>query len=777
MRKIINFSIDHSRLVLILIASITLILAFFAKSVSINGNYLNLVVPDPEIQKLKAEYASSSDKSKYSQDFYFMITDDDLYTPEVFDKIENVITTLSSYDKIGDPVSALSMITVVKKGTRLAVEPLTKHEKGTPWTQEEVDSFKQALANDDVMQNLLVTNDGKTLLFYFQTNSFGAEFTHYVIDVVKSLESCCDEVAFGGSSTLGLSMNKYLYSDLTNLLLLGFLVILIIFFLSFRSSRAVLNTLTLSLVGIIWTIGTMVLLGYELTLVNIVIPCMVLILGSSYSVHILNEYFRSYHDFGKKVDLSEAYSKVGKTIFMACVTTAIGFLSLLICEIQTFRQMGIAVSIGIFYCAFLSVTLIPAWLNLIKAPRSIQIEQYKGGFFTKAETIIPNFVLNHYKVAIIIFLVMVAGFSYTHNKIETDTNFMEYFPQDDPNIINFRKLAVNFGSTTPYYIILEAPNGEENYFKNSENLKKVYDFETALESQDPDILHITSISQYVAFLNKVYSGTSKIPDSNGLINMMSRYLILIENNMEGGSAFISDLMNKEGNRIKLQVNYFDSEKMNQPSIQCAQRLNDAIENNEFLLGDGVNIVSWSDASEGLHVSNIIKTDQEKSTLISFILVLIFVTILFKSLIEGLYTMIPVLTGIIGNYIFMYVTGIPFDIVTAIFTSIVVGIGVDDSIHFMNRYNSYHKLYPDFNKSEIITITLKETIRPITLTSLSIIGGMLVMLFASYTPIKYFGLLLAFALLLTTLSTLILLPSTILFVERLRSRFRKNKNRS
>lgn len=772
MRKLINFSLKHSKIVVIIIAIITLGLAFFAKSISINGNYLNLVVGDPKIEQLKSEYVSSDENSPYTEDFYFMITDDDLYKVETFNKIDEVLTALSSYDELGAPVSALSMVTVVKKGTRLAIEPMSKHQTGNKWTQKEVDDFKELLMNDDVMQNLLVTDSGSTLLFYFQSKPFTPEITNELIDTVQTLGIYCEDVALGGSGTLELSMNKYLYSDLTTLLLLGFLVILVIFYISFRSSRAVLNTLVLSTIGIIWTIGTMVLLGYELTLVNIVIPCMVLILGSSYSVHILNEYFRKYHETGHFINLNESYAKVGRTIFMACFTTAIGFLSLLVCEIQTFREMGISVSIGIFYCALLSITLIPAWLNLVKEPRGIQIEQYKSGFFTKMEKIIPAYVTKHFRIVIIVFAILIIGFGYTYNKIETDTNYMEYFPQDDPNIINFKKLAISFGSTTPYYVILDAPNGEKNYFNDKDNLKKVYAFETALQTQDADIIHITSISQYVAFLNKVYSGESAIPDSNGLINMMSRYLKLIENNMNEGDSFISDLLNKDGNRIKLQINYFDSERMNQPSIQCAQRLNDAIENNQYLLGSGVQIVSWSDASEGLHVSNIIKSDQDKSTLISFLLVLIFVSILFKSFAEGLFTMIPVLTGLLGNYIFMYFTGIPFDIVTAIFTSIVVGIGVDDSIHFMNRYNSYQKIYKDYSKAEIIDITLKETIRPIILTSISIVGGMLVMLFASYSPIKYFGLLLAFALILTTLSTLILLPSTILLVENIKRKFKK-----
>lgn len=770
MNKIITFVLKHSKLVLFIIAIITAIFGYNAKDIQINGNYLNLIVEDPNITQLKAEYAPSK-KSDYSQDFYFMITSDNLYTLDTFNKIDDVLSELTSYDEFSNPVSALSMFTMTKKGTRLSVIPITKHKLGTQWTQEELDEFKTNLSNDDVMKDLLVTNDGKTLLFYFSTKSFTKDFTYKVIDIVHTLDPYSSKVAYGGSGPLTLSLNKYLYSDLTNLLLLGFLVILIIFYVSFRSWRAVLNTLTLSLIGLIWTIGTMVLLGYELTLVNIVIPCMVLILGSSYSVHILNEYFRVYHENDSNRDIDRALTKISKTIFMACITTAIGFLSLLICEIQTFREMGISVAIGIFFCAILSVTLIPAWLNLLSRPRTIQMTQYKSGMFTAIENGIPNFVTKYYKFSLLIFLILIGGFFFTHDKIETETNYMEYFPQEDQTIQDFKELAINFGSTTPYYVILTAPNNEKNYFKDSNNLKKVYDFEEALKAQDKDIIHITSISQYVSFLNKVYSGNSGIPDSNGMINMLSRYLLVMQKSTDSGTL-ISDLLNTDGNQIKLQINFYDSQKMNQPSIQCAQRLNDAISNNRFLLSADTQIVSWSDASEGLHLSKLIKTDQLKSTIISFILVFIFVTFLFKSLSEGLYTMIPVLTGILGNYIFMYFTHIPFDIVTSIFTSIVVGVGVDDAIHFMIRYNKYGTEAFTYSVEERITLTLKETIRPITLTSISIIGGMLVMLFASYSPIRYFGILLAFALLLTTLATLLLLPSSILLVENIKAKLKK-----
>lgn len=770
MKKIINFVLNHSKVVLFIILLITVWLGFNATKIKINSDYMELIPDNLELQQIKQEVLGEQD-SEYSQDFYFMISDDNLFNPDTLNKIDEVLTKLSAYEELSSSVSAESMVTALKKGTRIAIAPITTHKRGTVWTTDEVNEFKTNLMNDDMMKGLLVTEDGTKLLYYFSSKPVTIEITQEWINIVEELEPYCQKVSYGGSGPLEISTNNYLFTDLKTLILIGFLVILIIFFLSFHSFRAVLIPLFLSAIGLIWTIGTMVLLNYELTLVNIVIPCMVLILGSSYSVHVLNEYFRTYNNDFKTPNLIEAYSKIGKTIFMACITTVIGFLSLLICELETFRQMGIAVSLGILYCAILSITLIPSWLNLIIKPRQAQMAQYKGGFFTVIEKKLPKIVLKHYYLFILIFMGLTVAFFFTYNKIETETNYMEYFPDDDVIINNFKDLAINFGSTTPYYVILDAPEGETNYFKDSNNLKKVFDFENALIEDDKDILHITSTSQYVSFLNRIYSGNKEIPSSNGLINVLSKYLLLMENRLED-SSLIEGLQNKDATRIKLQINYYDSIKMNQPSIQCAQRLNDAIEKNKSILDENIKITSWSDASSGLQLSKIMKSDQFKSTLLSFVLIFIFVSILFKSVSEGLYTMVPVMTGIIGNYIFMYIANIPFDIVTSIFSSIAMGIGVDDAIHFMLRYNQQGVLFKDKTCEEKIVATLQETIRPITLTSISIISGMLVMLFASYSPIKYFGTLLAVALFITTIATIVLLPSVIIIFDKLKKRLFK-----
>ncbi|HKM07463.1 MAG TPA: MMPL family transporter, partial [Sphaerochaeta sp.] len=144
---------------------------------------------------------------------------------------------------------------------------------------------------------------------------------------------------------------------------------------------------------------------------------------------------------------------------------------------------------------------------------------------------------------------------------------------------------------------------------------------------------------------------------------------------------------------------------------------------------------------------------------------------FLSLSQALFALIPILSGVMANYIFMYILNIPFDMITVTFASVAVGAGIDDAIHFLLRYKNNLRT-SDLPVMQIVEMTIKETGRPIILTTLSIIAGMLMFLFASYTPVRYFGSLMSIALLNCMLSTLFIMPSYIIFTAKIRGKFRK-----
>ena len=125
---------------------------------------------------------------------------------------------------------------------------------------------------------------------------------------------------------------------------------------------------------------------------------------------------------------------------------------------------------------------------------------------------------------------------------------------------------------------------------------------------------------------------------------------------------------------------------------------------------------------------------------------------------------------------MYFFQIPFDMITVSFGSIAVGAGIDDAIHFLIRYKN--KLGIDNRSVEmLLSETLRETGRPIILTTISIVGGMIMFLFASYTPVRYFGSLMSMALVNCMLSTLFIMPSLIRLVTNLQRKFGLRRQQS
>lgn len=766
----------HNKLVLAVVGILTIAFACAVPRLELDTDYMALLPENPEQEALQLEVFGPP--SEYNENFFFLLEGDKLFEPETLSAIDKVLGELSGYEQLQSPLSPFSFVTIEKKGSRLATIPMSPHqEQNLSWTEEEAEQFRKRVLSDDIVRNLLASEDGEAMLFFYNSRPLGQD-ADVIIEAWKGIVHQLDpyvDVYINGTPLLTQRLGYYLSRDLTILLGLCLLVILVIYYLSFRAKRAVLIPFSLSIIGMIWTLGSMVFLGYKLTIVNIITPCMVLILGSSYSIHVISEYYNVYKIQGIgdiRTRLNISLSTISKTILTACLTTVVGFLSLLVCKMTAFKELGISVSLGIVYCAILSITYIPALLANTVPPQEKQMQVFKNGLLTKVVNGISKFVVKYSWICLLLLAAIIGGFFAVKDEIGIQTNYMSYFPQKDPFIQDSIHMSSRFGGSDPHYITLTAPAGEKNYFYRPEVIQRVYEFEQAI-IQNPDVLHILSFPQYVAFMQKVNGGTAEIPESPGLILTLSRLLAMMRNTM--GASVIDSMINQDASRITLAIRSYDSVEGDMPTVASAARLLDDIEQYKHLLPAEVTMENWGDTSNGLTLTNMIIQDQNYSTLLSFILVFLIVCILFKSFKYGFCSIIPILTGVMANYILMFLLNIKFDVVTAIFASVTVGVGVDDAIHFMLRYLRQKKLHPTLPYYIIMQRALQETGRPIILTSMSIISGMLMLTFASYAPIRYFGLLLAIALFTTTLATLFILPSTMLVGHKVRELFIKKRS--
>ena len=148
------------------------------------------------------------------------------------------------------------------------------------------------------------------------------------------------------------------------------------------------------------------------------------------------------------------------------------------------------------------------------------------------------------------------------------------------------QIVKEFKGVHSHYITLTAPEGEKNYFLEPENLEKVHAFETKVLENSPDISHVLSYSEYVAFMNKVYTGTSEIPESSGMINLLSRFMkILTQDNQD--SDQLKMLINDDGTEMTIILKAWDAEEQDLQTVASATRINKSINDLLYLLPQDV----------------------------------------------------------------------------------------------------------------------------------------------------------------------------------------------
>ncbi len=801
---ILSFVGKHSKTTLVCIAIVTIFFLYHAVSLELSGDYSDLLyqieettvyeggtahattstgqisegeslILDTQVLTANAHLRSSTSPSldpdgdegdyPYTSSYLVMVEANDLYTAEKLTLIEKTMAHLSATKELSASSSVLNFVTLEKRGTRLMSVPFAPNQGRSLWTEEEAALLKERVEKDPIIKNYLVSEDMKNMLFSFQTSAFSDERELELSAMMDDLRSAGIQVYINGGSVISNRLMHYLGRDLKALLGLCALAILLVYYLSFKAKRSMLLPFSMSVIGIIWTFGTMKLLGYALTVVNIVTPCMVLNLGSSYAIHVIGEY---YADYTSGADSVESTKKILRTIAFACLTTVIGFLSLLFSKTPALREFGIAVGFGITFCAVLSATYLPALLTLVSPPKPLQLETYSAGYLAQIVAYASKVVLRRWPIFILIWIVVIAGYFVTKDHVRINTNYMSYLPEKDAFGKNSRHFAQKMGGDAPFIVTITAPEDEKNFFLQSENLAKVYDFEQSVLAQSEDVIQILSFASYVSFANTVYSGEKGIPASSGLLNLLSRMVILMNNQSK---VDIGAILNEDGSSLSLFIQNFDAQDQDLMTVASAARVEEVLQANFPLLPNGTKILIRGEPHASLRFSNLLLSDQRKSTYISFLLVFLVVLAAFLSLSQSLFALIPILTGVMANYIFMYLLGIPFDMITVTFASVAVGAGIDDAIHFLLRYkNNLRDL--DLPLKEIVGITIKETGRPIILTTFSIIAGMLMFLFASYTPVRYFGSLMSIALLNCMLSTIFVMPSYIILTAKVRNKLGK-----
>jgi hypothetical protein len=511
-------------------------------------------------------------------------------------------------------------------------------------------------------------------------------------------------------------------------------------------------------------------LGFKLTMLGASLPSLIVAVGSSYSIHIVNQYYidqRVSTQSEKSEGLRMSMSHISVTVILAGLTTFLGFASLMTNQVTAIRDWGLFSALGVLSAVIISTSLIPAMMMLLPLPEKLikknQASADKADLTDKLILKLTGVSINNYgKVivaTIIVVIISIAGAS----MMKVETSVLSYFKEGDYIRKSYKIIGDKLGGSVGTKIIIDS--GIDEGVKDTEFLKTLDSIRGWLESEEvsndlyigqtdaftdviktmhmainndnPDFYKIpenkTDITDYI----EIYSGEDK--NSDGRIDDFESY---IDPGYRSALIFVK---HNDKNKI-LGTSDFDL-------IQ--RKLDRYLEQNlkkkySYSINGVPSII--------VRLSRYVVSGQANSLIFSLITVVFVVIVLFKNIKAGLLSMIPMGTAIIMNFGIMGWTGINLDYATSIIACIVIGIGVDDTIHFLNTYRNF--MAEEHNVDRTIIRTLKLSGKAIIYTSLALISGFSVLMLSNFKPLIFFGILCASTMVTTTIGALVILPSVI-----------------
>ncbi len=717
-----------------IIFGLTLFFGYQIKNLKINPDLITYLPKTDPAVKL-AEYIGD----EFGGNFLAItaIDTDDVFQKETIDKINEITSKLKLLDGVDYVLSLTDIIDIKKSEDGIEIGKLID-EYNLPQTKEEFRKLKEYTLSKKRYRNRIVSSDGKTTLIItsISKDADRRKITKEVREIIVN-SGVKGNVYFGGLPFQLVEIGDFIIKDLKLLTPLVGLVVVITLYLNFFTLRGVLLPLLSVIISTVWALGLMSLFRIPLTIISDAIPVLLLAIGSAYSIHMVSKFEES----GKKgLNFRESFKEVSISVILAGITTIAGFLSFIVGSYLTaIREFGLFSAIGVMISLLLSITLVPILLSLTKVKKHKFTEKFK--ILERLEGL-SYWILKKEKITIILFSAIIIASIFEATLIHRKSNLVSYFERESYIQRSEKVLERKFGGSVPIHILVKGDIQSPEIMKK---MKKMQDFLNGIGY----VYNSQSIVDYIEEMNDLMGEGNRIPDTKEKVQNL---LFLLE-----GERVIEQLINRDKTEALIQATIpnLDIDEMN----KLIKTIDDYIskENNKE--------INFSFTGEPLiysHLDSSLLKSQVTSLSIAIFLVFLCVSILLGSYKGGLIGLTPIIFTLFIIFGVMGFASIPLDIATVLVGSVSIGIGIDYSIHFLNRYR--FEIQKKQSEIDALHSTLTTTGKAITTNMLTVAFGFLILIFANLIPLRRFGLLVAITMLSSGIGALTLLPAIILITK-------------
>lgn len=758
---------------MLVIVMITAVMGYYASKVEMSYDFGRAVPPnDPEmifLQHFREQFGEDGNMVAVG------LRDSSVYKLENFQRLEELSRRLRNVEGVNDVLSLPRMKIILKDTAQLrfTIGPLFPDSVRT---QAELDSLLREANNVKFYSGQLVNSaNGATMMLVaidkvYANSAKRVKLTEDLQAVGKIFtDQTGIELRFAGLPFIRAVVAEQVRKELSFFLYLSALVTGTIMLIFFRSFRAVAFSMIMIGVLVVWTLGTITVLGFKITLLSGLIPPVIVTIGITNAIYLLNKYHLEYaRHRDKMAAICVVVQKMGLAMFLTNLTVAIGFLTLLTTDILVLREFGVVAGINILALFFVSLVMIPGILTWLPepAPKHLSHLNFRilGAFVNGIDLLVHRHRFMIYVITFLVTLFSALGMLRLHS-----VSFMvDDIPAESKIKKDLHFFEANFSGVMPLEIVVSISSKRKRQLLEIKNLEAIDRFEQSLDSititsRPVSIISLVKAAKQAFYNNNPERYSLPTKSESGFI---LRYMKGQSDNSGLVKSFVDSTFNKM--RISMQMADVGSTRMDSLINNVIQPKADALvaslRENLKSDKDSVTVAVTGTSKIFIKGNKFLINNLTESLILAFILITLSMAALFANVRMILISLIPNLIAMMITAGLMGYLEIPLKASTALIFSITFGISVDNSIRFLAKYRQ-ELISGGFFVPKAVSESIMETGKSIIYTSVALFAGFIIFAFSDFGGTIALGILTSTTLLISMFTNLILLPALIMTFDK------------
>lgn len=766
-QRIGRFILQYRLPLLIMLAALTAFMGYHASKVELSYDFSRAIPINNPKYKAYQEF-----RKKFGEDGNLLvigIQTEKLFQAKTFNAYASLQRNLKKIGGVDDVISVPTAINLVKVPETEKLKAVTIFPD-RELNQAEIDSGAAVFLNLPFYQQLLYNPKTHAWLMGVRINK-DLMASKKRIGIVQQINTLTDSfskandlaVYKSGLPQIRTELSVRITKEMRFFIFASLLLSAIILLAFFRSVSAMLLSLTVVLIGVVWSFATIELLGYKISILNALIPPLIVVIGIPNCIYFLNKFHTTYNQSGdKKKSLVTMIEKMGVVTLFCNLAAAIGFAVFALTQSQILKEFGIVAGFNIVALFFISLLFIPAVLSYLPSPKNRHTRYLVNPRLNRWLGRLERWSLNHRKLIYGITLCIVAVSVVGIFKLKTIGYIVDDLPKDDKIYTDLRFFEKNFKGVMPLEILVDTKKKRGVLRLN--NLERIDSLSQFLASM-PDIARPLSITEGLKFAKQAFfegdSNNYSMPSSYDL-PALSQYLNFKGDSSNTKNSFariVTTFMDTDKQEARISVSMADVGSNRLPLIidSIATRADQLFEKDKYkvlLTGTSVTFLEGS-----RYIINGLKD----SICWAFLLIALCMLYLFRSVRILACSLIPNIIPLLITAGVMGWTGIPLKPSTVLVFSVALGIAIDVTIRFLVNYKQELPNNPDVKQTVIQTI--HSTGISIIYTSLVLIAGFIIFCFSGFDGTKALGWLTSLTLVTATFTNLVLLPAILISLQK------------